>query len=121
MPGRAHRVTSRRLLCAVLGALCLLCLPGCDESAIQGDGTEVHVTVQPGGTVEVAGKRTDLSRLPKTLKSAGATRETRIVMHIPDDPDPNLVREITRVLSAGGFYKFILAKPRRAEASLKAK
>jgi biopolymer transport protein ExbD len=96
-------------------ALCLIAAFAAGCLSPNGTGV-VDVSLDANGTLRVEEKPIVFDRLADAVRSAGATRETRIEVALPPDARDSDIQRITRLLSRGGFPKIVFKKTRPAEA-----
>jgi hypothetical protein len=94
-------------------------LLGAAQRAAAGDVTNLTVEVAYTNRGQVAwnGQAMDVARLPKKLKSLGATADTTITIGIPADAPAQWLMALSRELTAAGLRRFIFAKPRQISAT----
>jgi hypothetical protein len=95
-------------------ALSLALLAGCSTSGRKQASDTVTVTMTQEGTVEMSGERIELSRLPRAIKSRGATSRTAIKVVVPEDVSATRVKKMNETLVAGGYPRIIFTKPLKA-------
>ena len=102
---------------AMTGLACLGILMSATGCATTGGGlaaTDVELT--RSGQCRTADKTVAIEKLPRALKSGGAGHDTRISVTVPPDAPFKSVQEVLNTLTAAGYHKVHLVKPRKAEA-----
>lgn len=102
---------------AMTGLACLGILVSATGCATTGGGlaaTDVELT--RSGQCRTADKTVAIEKLPRALKSGGAGHDTRISVTVPPDAPFKSVQEVLNTLTAAGYHKVHLVKPRKAEA-----
>lgn len=95
------------------GGVLMVAAAGCVSTTTA--PTRIHVTATLDGSVVVDGAVVALDRLPKALKSHGATKHSPIEVTIPDGR-PSLMNDVGRVLTSAGYRQILFVTPRRSEA-----
>ena len=90
---------------------------GCATSAANRPKT-VTIEVAPDGAVMLDGQKVLLNQLPRKLKRKGATRETGIVVNIPEQAHYTTLKSVTETLATAGYARVMFAKPRHASADV---
>lgn len=76
----------------------------------------MSVTALPDGKYKVGEETCDLKHLPKTVRGAGATKNTVIEMAIDDSTGRDRLVSIGRTLASDGFTSVVYVKPRKVDA-----
>jgi len=91
---------------------------GCTRFGASQDDSEFQVRYTTSGSAVLNGKTLPVEKLSRALRRAGAGKQSRILIEMPENATPMDLRRISRALARGGFHKFIFKQPRRAEVSL---
>jgi len=92
----------------LLTAAC--CLSGCAASSNL-PGAPLHIAILSDGVASVDGRRVEIPKLGKKLKSLGATANTTLYIAVPADVSSAVLTDVTRTLASAGFPKIIFTKP----------
>jgi hypothetical protein len=95
-------------------------LSGC-MSTSPSTGTKddtLHLSVLPTGTIVFNNKDISRDRLVKTLRRAGATPETTIIVDIPTMMPMTEVSSLTKTLASAGYRRVFCRRPKHAESAI---
>jgi hypothetical protein len=104
-------------LLLTLGALSLLTGTGC--ATLSDPVARIVVKAQNENTFLVDDQLVDLGQLPRALKQAGAGYESEVVVEMPPEATPEMMKQVYPTLTSAGFQKVFFAHPREATSSVK--
>ena len=94
----------------------LLFGPGCVSSRMIEDTRVPEITVDGFGAITFSGKRVELSKLSRTVKAAGITREQEVNILVPENFDTVLRKQIYAEMLRGGYTRTIFVTDRKASS-----
>ena len=106
---KGHSIVNGHCLASTIFTLLIVWFTGCATSPRQLDHAKVEIDER--GVVRVADKPIMLEDLPDRLKEVGATPETRITIILPQDRQRSLILEISKQLTAAGYFRYKFKSP----------
>jgi hypothetical protein len=94
-----------------MAIICFL-IAGCATTSLE----RASIVVTEGGSITIKGRDTPLKKICSTLRSAGATRNTHIVVRLPSNTSASLRTSIYSTLVQGGFPAILLQQQKKPEA-----
>ncbi len=95
-------------------------LSGCmsPSSSTDNQGDTLHLSVLPTGTIVYENQSIPRDRLVKTLRRAGATPETTIIVDIPTLMPMTEVSSLTKILASAGYRRVFYKRPKHAASGI---
>jgi hypothetical protein len=111
---KTFRLAGSRLLRA--GVLCSVFALNVAPSARAEAPSRIEVTLTSDNQFQVLGEKVPLTKLPDRLKSAGATRETAVVIAVPKETPQSTLAAVSGKLRSAGFPRMAFSRPRYVDA-----
>lgn len=97
-----------------ISLIALLCITGCSTLSQSSNPKTINMQITHSGKCQIENKIVSIPQLPRAIKSAGGSSESRIVISVQKDVNYVTVKEILRTLSDSGYVKVHMQTPRQA-------